>query len=571
MKRVGIYIRVSTEEQARIQDGSLVSQRQRLLEYVDGQIRREKNWGSVVDIYCDEGKSAKDMNRPEFQRLLQDVKTGRINLILATELSRLSRSIRDFCELWDIFKKHQSSFITLREQFDTTSAAGEMMVFNLINFAQFERKQTAERISANWLSRAKRGLWNGGSMPLGFDRNPRSRGELLLNPVEAEQVKKIFSTFLHIGSVRQTCRELTKMGYFSKKFINKHGVEKGGGHFTVPSLYRILTNRAYIGLREVNGPNSQADVVKASWSPIVDLEIFNQVQEKLSANRNKTKPEEWKKYPYPMTEILICGECGKHLGGKSAHGKTKKHHYYGHPRQLHSDGVSHLKRCRLERVRAERIETMSIGALKTLITKPGLLDHWMEVYTQSSSSEIPALEGRLKSLDSDIGTNENRMKNLVMRISDLPSDVSADIFFEQIKELKSKVVSLKSTKDELMSKSKVLKGQQIDKDALKAKVARTLRALEHSPVERQKPIFSNLIKFAELHPNRIRIGLYAPVGGIDGTPGPEKQKATGTEGIPQSLSGLNLNGNLKMNSENLLPFCNRGSSTTVTNGAPGQT
>ncbi len=129
---------MSTEEQARIQDGSLVSQRQRLLEYVEGQNRRDPNWGQVIEIYCDEGKSAKDMNRSEFQRLIGDVRTGRVNLILSTELSRMSRSIRDFCELWDIFKKHNASFITLREQFDTTSAAGEMMVFNLINLAQFE-------------------------------------------------------------------------------------------------------------------------------------------------------------------------------------------------------------------------------------------------------------------------------------------------------------------------------------------------------------------------------------------------------------------------------------------------
>ena len=185
MRRIGLYLRVSTEEQARIQDGSLVSQRRRLEEYVEGQNRREAGWGAIVDVYSDEGKSAKDMNRPQFQRLIQDIKTGRISLVLTTELSRLSRSIKDFCEVWDFFKKSNASFITLRENFDTT-AAGEMMVFNMINFAQFERKQTAERISANWQSRAKRGLWNGGTIPLGFDRNPKNAGELIPNHEEAK-------------------------------------------------------------------------------------------------------------------------------------------------------------------------------------------------------------------------------------------------------------------------------------------------------------------------------------------------------------------------------------------------
>ena len=125
MKRVALYVRVSTEEQARIQDGSLVSQRQRLEEYVSSQNQRSPGWGEIADVYVDEGRSAKDMNRPEFQRLLSDVRLGKVNLILATELSRMSRSIRDFCDIWDLFRKHNAYFITLREQFDTTTAAGE--------------------------------------------------------------------------------------------------------------------------------------------------------------------------------------------------------------------------------------------------------------------------------------------------------------------------------------------------------------------------------------------------------------------------------------------------------------
>jgi site-specific DNA recombinase len=557
MKRVGLYIRVSTEEQARIQDGSLVSQRQRLLEYVEGQNRRDAAWGQVVDVYCDEGKSAKDMNRPEFQRLIGDIRTGKISLVLSTELSRMSRSIRDFCELWDIFKKHNASFITLREQFDTTSAAGEMMVFNLINFAQFERKQTAERISANWLSRAKRGLWNGGSIPLGYDRNPKNPGELLPSPEESKQVKEIFHLFLETGSVRKTCQELSKRGMFSKKFTNKHGLEKGGGHFTVPSLFRILTNRAYIGLREIGKANGITDVVKASWKPIIDFEIFNQVQEKLSSNKNKFKPDEWKRYPYPLTELLICGECGKHLGGKSAHGKNRKHFYYGHPRQINSDGISHLKRCLLERVRAERIEDIVLHSMKTLLQKPGLMEHWLEIYAKSANHEVPALEGRLKSVESDIHTNETRAKNLVARISDLPQEVSADMFIQQIKELNEKVKNLKIVKDDLQARAKVMNGKIIDREAFERKITRTIANLESVPVEHRKPIYQNILKFAELHPKKTRIALYAPTKGLEG---PDNLKATGTEGVGFSKISSGEPGSL-------IALATRGGSTSVTIGA----
>jgi site-specific DNA recombinase len=181
MKRIGIYLRVSTEEQARIQDGSLTSQKARIQEFIESQNLFKGNWGHIIDYYCDEGKSAKSIHgRPEFKRLLVDIQTGRVDLIVSTELSRLSRSIRDFCEIWDLLKKHNASFITLRESFDTTSASGEMMVFNLINYAQYERKQTAERISLNWQSRAKRGLFNGGTIPLGYQRNSKVKSELIV-------------------------------------------------------------------------------------------------------------------------------------------------------------------------------------------------------------------------------------------------------------------------------------------------------------------------------------------------------------------------------------------------------
>ncbi|MBX3039379.1 MAG: recombinase family protein [Bdellovibrionaceae bacterium] len=560
MKRIGIYLRVSTEEQARIQDGSLVSQRQRLIEYVDGQNRRDSSWGVIVDFYCDD-KSAKDMNRPEFQRLLTDIKLGRINLILSTELSRLSRSLKDFCEVWDLFKKHDTGFITLREQFDTTTAAGEMMVFNLMNFAQYERKQTAERISANWAARAKRGLWNGGSIPLGFDRNPKSPGELLPNETEAKTVTEIFKTFLEVGSVRETCREMSRRGVFSKRYTNKHGIEKGGGHFTVPSLFRILTNRAYIGLREINKSKNEVEVVPASWSAIVDKKLFEKVQKKLAANKNKHKPDEWKKYPYPLTERLVCGECGKKLGGKSAHGKNRKHHYYAHPRQLHSDGVSQHKRCRVETVRAERMEDILIKSIKDLLQTPDLIERWLEVYATSNHSEIPALEGRIKTIESEIEQKKRRSQNLVTRVSELPPEVPADGFYSQIQELNKKVVEFENLRKDLLSKSTSLKGQAIDKMGLIEKLRSTISRLEETPTENRRPLYSNLIEFAEIHPTKIRVGLKAP------TLPPTQYKATGTD----SSTGNPKNSKFSDCEPRNLSLATRGGSTTVTIGARGGT
>jgi site-specific DNA recombinase len=161
-------------------------------------------WGHVVDVYSDEGLSAKDTKRPAFQRMMRDIRKGRVNLILVTDLSRLSRNILDFCLLLEELRKYNAKFLSLKEQFDTSTPAGEMMVFNMINLAQFERKQTAERVSLNFHSRALRGLRNGGALLLGYKGDPENKSRMLVDEVEAENVRKLFKLFLDNGTVGKT-------------------------------------------------------------------------------------------------------------------------------------------------------------------------------------------------------------------------------------------------------------------------------------------------------------------------------------------------------------------------------
>lgn len=512
MKRLGIYLRVSTEEQARIQDGSLVSQKNRLIEYVEYQNKLQNNtWGSIVEFYCDEGKSAKDMNRPEFKRLLQDVQMGKVNLILATELSRLSRNIRDFCEIWDLFKRHNCSFITLRENFDTTTASGEMMVFNLINYAQYERKQTAERLSANWLSRSKRGLWNGGTLPLGYDRNGKNKGELAVNETEAKIVRLIFQKFLEIGSVRKTQIHLIEQGIFNKKYTNKHGIEKGGGFFTVGTLQSLLTNKAYIAKKLVKAKDASVTEIPAVWKPIIDELTFMKVQERLQKNKNKYKPEEWKVHPFPLTELIQCGECGKHMGGKSGHGRKEKHFYYGHAQLKNPLAQQMAPKCQVKNVRAPRLEEIVLRSLKKLLNDGDLLTKWIQIYKEKTSSDLPEVQSRQKQLDLEIQTTAKRVSNLVQRISDLPPEISAELFYKQINQMNQKLKDLELAKVKLRSQSIELMAQEIDQEGLKQKIQGTIERLETASKEKQRPLFTNLVKFIEIHPMKIKVGIIAPI------------------------------------------------------------
>lgn len=547
MKNIGVYIRVSTEEQARIQDGSLVSQRNRIIEYVEYQNKFNKNWGEIIEFYVEEGKSAKNMNRPELKRMLSDVQSGRINLIISTELSRISRNIRDFCEVWDLLKKHSCNFITLREQFDTTTAIGEMMIFGVMNNAQFERKQTAERISANWASRAKRGLFNGGTIPLGYDRNPKNKGELIINEDEAKTVQRIYELFLAIGSVRKTQEAITGLGIYNKQFTNKHGIDRGGKPFSIGTLQSLLTNKIYIAKRKAKTHDGVIEI-NATWKPIIDELTFKQVSERLEKNKNKYKPDDWKNHTFALTELVQCGECGKSMGGKSGTGRKEKHFYYGHAQIKNPFVKAETKSCQIKNVRAFRLEELILKSLRQLLNEKGLIEKWINIYKSKTTNDLPEIQSRQKQLDMDIQTTGKRISNLVQRVSELPSDVPADQFYEQIKQMTQKQNELKLAKENLRHKSHELMKHAIDETALKEKIQSTLENLDQVSGDKQRPILSNLIKFIEINPTKIKMGIFAPT----------ELAATGTEGSNQKLE----------KEGKLIPLSpNRAGSSTAWNGA----
>ena len=163
--KIAVYIRVSTEEQAINPEGSIRNQEERLKAAVQYK-NSSSRFGEIVHTFIDRARSGKDTNRPELQRMLKAVRNKEVTLIMVTELSRLSRSIKDFAEIWDLMRAQNCSFLSLNESFDTTTAAGEMVMYNMANLAQFERRQVVERVTASVVARALRGLYNGGCVEI---------------------------------------------------------------------------------------------------------------------------------------------------------------------------------------------------------------------------------------------------------------------------------------------------------------------------------------------------------------------------------------------------------------------
>jgi len=380
--KIGTYVRVSTEEQAQVVEGSIDSQQHRLRKFVEAKNEVERNWGKVIETYIDDGYSAKDTRRPAYQRMMRDIHSGRINLILVNDVSRLSRSIHDFCVLLKDLEKCKAKFLSVKEQFDTSTPAGEMMIFNMINLAQFERRQTAERVSMNFHSRAMRGLISGGNPILGFEKDSLNKGKLVVVPEEAAKVRRIFEIYLETGSRQETARQLNSLGITPKIAKGRKCRHALDGRWTVGSVATHLKNLAYIGKLEVNRRFKNEDqdalkawqqyqIVDAAWPAIIDEDTFNSAQKLIEENRRNERArfENGEKRIFLLSGILRCGECGRALIGQTAHGRSDSHRYYGH-----KIIVGETNTCKIKRFRAEEIETAVIQHLDEMVLRAGYLD-----------------------------------------------------------------------------------------------------------------------------------------------------------------------------------------------------
>jgi site-specific DNA recombinase len=431
---IALYIRVSTEEQASNEEGSLKSQEQRLRAAVEFR-NRQSNFGQIVGVYNDAGISAKDMNRPRLQDMLRDIRQKKINLVMVTEITRLSRSNRDFLEMWDMMHDLGCRFMSLGNDFDTTTAAGEMLLFQMMNFAQFERKQTSERVSANILARASRGLYNGGSIPLGFKKCHSKNGSLDIDEPQAETVRIAFDAFLREGSLSRTARWLNDNGHKAKIHLEGGGSRMRIGHFTVDNLQKMLRNKAYIGIKTYSN-KGEIKEAKAVWDAIVDEVVFLRVNEMLTKNKSRLKPITiHSKHPYLLSGVAFCMTCGDHMPGKSATGRNGKVPYYEHSWATKRESCLTKKtfKCEPTRVQAKKAEALVWAEFcKLLDSKEFLLGLQNKVRELHSQNNEESERGKLKAKQYGINS---QLEALAERIAILPREVSPVPLFKQMEKL----------------------------------------------------------------------------------------------------------------------------------------
>src|SRR5437016_7863669 len=231
-KRCAIYARNSSEEGLEQEFNSLQAQSEACEAYIPSQ--RPEGWVLARTRYDDGGFSGGNMERPALQRLLADIRGGRIDIIVVYKVDRLTRSLADFARLVEIFDAQGVSFVSVTQQFNTTGSMGRLTLNVLLSFAQFEREVTGERIRDKITASKKKGMWMGGNVPLGYDANART---LIVNPAEAETVRRIFALYRELGCVRRVKEEADCLGFRTKSSMTASGTERGRKLFSRAHLY----------------------------------------------------------------------------------------------------------------------------------------------------------------------------------------------------------------------------------------------------------------------------------------------------------------------------------------------
>ena len=359
--RCAIYTRKSHELDAEQDFNTLDAQREAGENYIASQ--KANGWVCLPERYDDGGFSGGNTNRPALQRLMKDIRAGRVDIVVVYKLDRLTRSLMDFSDLQEFFDRYGVSFVSVTQEINTSTSAGRMMLNILMTFAQYEREIIAERVRDKVAAAKKRGKHCGGYPVLGYDSDPVSK-KLVINPREAEIVRFVFKKYLECGSAKEVAIELERMGCRGKVWTTKSGIRHDGQKINNHMIYRMLKSPLYIGRvphRDTSYPGEH--------EAIVDEETWRRTQELLATNlthdagRKSTKLQ-------PFAGLVRCGHCGGAITlCHTVKGKKRQYGYY----LCNEDTKRNIKTCPTPRIPAAEFESLVLRELAAVLNTPTML------------------------------------------------------------------------------------------------------------------------------------------------------------------------------------------------------
>jgi DNA invertase Pin-like site-specific DNA recombinase len=346
--RCAIYTRKSSEEGLEMEFNSLDAQRESGEAYVTSQ--KAEGWLPVPDRYDDGGFSGGNLDRPALQRLLIDIESGKIDIVVVYKIDRLSRALLDFAKLVEVFDRHEVRFVSVTQPFNTTTSMGRLTLNVLLSFAQFEREVIGDRIRDKVAASRRKGMWMGGWTPLGYDVKDR---KLEVNKQEAAAVRMIFERFTKVGSATVLVRQLR-----AEEVTGKNGrlVDKG-------YLYQLLKNRVYIGEAVHKG-----DSYPGEHKAIVPRQLWDKVHATLNENARKRSARARAQTP-ALLKGIIFGPTGCAMTPTHTRKRGRLYRYY-----IANDLLKHdAPDCSIRRVPAAEIENAVVDQVRDLLRAPEII------------------------------------------------------------------------------------------------------------------------------------------------------------------------------------------------------
>jgi site-specific DNA recombinase len=316
--RCAIYTRKSSEEGLEQDFNSLQAQREACEAYIVSQ--KHEGWKVLSTAYDDGAYSGGTIERPALQQLLADITAGHVDVVVVYKVDRLTRSLMDFAKIVEIFDRQDVSFVSVTQQFNTTTSMGRLTLNVLLSFAQFEREVTGERIRDKIAASKKKGLWMGGFVPLGYRPDQRT---LVIHKKEAEIVRTIFALYCETGSVAKVEAELARRGTTRPKSrALTTGRAYGGRAFTRGEIYKLLSNPIYVG--EIGHKGSRYE---GQHPAIIDQSTWMQAHVRLAANTHARHIQLGARDPSLLAGILY-DDTGNRLTPTHANRHGKRYRYY---------------------------------------------------------------------------------------------------------------------------------------------------------------------------------------------------------------------------------------------------
>lgn len=312
-----IYTRKSSDEGLEQEFNSLDAQREACEAFIASQ--KHEGWIASPTQYDDGGLSGGSMERPALRQLIADIEAGIVDIVVVYKVDRLTRSLADFAKLTDLLDRNAASFVSVTQQFNTSTSMGRLTLNVLLSFAQFEREVAGERIRDKIAASKRRGMWMGGHPPLGYDPIDR---KLVANASEAATVNHIFQRYVSLGSVAALKREMDRQGIVSKVRHLKDGRQVGGRAFSRGALYLLLQNRLYRGQIVHRGK-----AYHGQHEPIVDEALWDKVQTMLQRNR-RNRSNDVNAPSQSLLKGLIFDHQGHRLVPTHANKKGRHYRYY---------------------------------------------------------------------------------------------------------------------------------------------------------------------------------------------------------------------------------------------------